>query len=239
MIPNECIIIGGGWSIKEGLSKGLKDKIRNKFSIGLNFSYRYFDSTILSFVDHKFYKGEEKGLTAEQLKFHLKSIKNHPLIIGNKHAINTPHPNTILLPTISEYRKNVKEGCYSNSLAGLFALSLAIYLIDKGTVFILGFDFGNFNNKRDKNNKLITHFYNDIKHRGSGRVNWYSSENKAKRFFEVYNQDKDIKIYNVSLNSKIPNEIFSKISYDVFFSKLNKETYSQYQIRNDIKDKLK
>ena len=38
----QIIIVGGGTSIKEGISKGLWSKLDNKYTFGLNYSYKYF-----------------------------------------------------------------------------------------------------------------------------------------------------------------------------------------------------
>ena len=37
--PSQLIILGGGTSIKEGIEKGLWDKIKNRFVIGTNYSF--------------------------------------------------------------------------------------------------------------------------------------------------------------------------------------------------------
>ena len=54
--PKQLIIIGGGTSIKEGIKKGLWKRLRGKWTIGINYAYRYFDSTMLCFCDSKFYR---------------------------------------------------------------------------------------------------------------------------------------------------------------------------------------
>jgi hypothetical protein len=228
---NQCTLIGGGPSIKEGIKKDLWNKIKWKFTIGLNYSFNYFPSTILSFVDEKFYKDE------------LEKLKSLPLIIG-KESTRTQDiklPNTILLKNSHEYKglNSIKENkIYCSQLVGVFALTLAICLMEgEGEIFLLGYDFGD-NGKEDDKKRKITHFYQDkIDHRGVGKVSFYDTKDRARKLFSVYKNEK-VRIYNVSLNSKIPEEIFPKISYDEFFKLLDSEEYCQIYLRNKIKKEL-
>ena len=85
MKPKQLIIIGGGPSLHEGLDKGLLDKIKNKFSISMNFNYVHFpDTTILTFVDHEFYTGLKRKWkdTEERRIQHIQDLQKAPLIIG-------------------------------------------------------------------------------------------------------------------------------------------------------------
>ena len=51
---NQLIIIGGGASIEEGISKNLWEKIKNKFVIGINYSYHHFPNpTFQVWLDRK------------------------------------------------------------------------------------------------------------------------------------------------------------------------------------------
>jgi hypothetical protein len=87
----------------------------------------------------------------------------------------------------------------------------------------------------------LTHFYQDnknIKHRGIGKTNYYEGKNRPERDFGVYRKQTRIRIYNVSLNSKIPNNIFPKISYDEFFKKLDDKQYCEGCLYYMIKKKL-
>jgi len=132
MIPNELIIIGGGASIKKGLSLGLHDTLRNRFTCGLNYGFNYFkDCTYHCFVDRDFYKKQKPNLS------------KLPLIIGKSGGYN-PMNNTIDLPTATRYFRNLSGGVYNANLTGVFALSLGIYLMDAGNIFLLGYDFGGF-----------------------------------------------------------------------------------------------
>lgn len=234
--PSQIVIIGGGKSINEGISKGLWDKLKGKWTIGLNYSYKYFKSTIQCFVDDLFYKIGDKGLPPEERIKHEQALEKLPLIIGKFHNGLKYHSNTIPLDCKPKYDRDIKKGIYKESLVGLFALSLAIYLLDDGEIFLLGYDFGGIG--KDKRNREITHFYQGkIEHRGIGKVNYYYAKNRAKDNFAPYEQEKRVKIYNVSMESRIPT--FPKISYEEFFSKLKKQNPNQAAIREYIKEKLK
>lgn len=224
--PNQIIIVASGVSLKEGISKGLWDKLKNHFVIGLNYSYNFFDSTILCYADNPFYK-EESGK---------EEFQNLPLIIGKDHPQLKKLPNTITLKTNDvKYYRDVKLGCYKSNLCGIFALSLAIYLLDEGEIYLLGYDYGALG--RAKNGRALTHFYQgQINHRGIGKTNYFDTIDRADKDFGVYANEKKVKIYNVSIMSKI--NTFIKCGYGFFFENLDKQEYNQEELRKEIKRKL-
>lgn len=222
----QLIIIGSGSSLKEGISKGLWDKLKGKLTVGLNYTYNFFDSTVLCYVDEDFYKKQREQL------------KSLSLIIGKEHQRLNLLPNTITLKTNDvKYYRDIKLGCYKSNLAGLFALSLGIYLLDEGEIFLLGFDYGTVDNQLDSKGRRITHFYDNIEHRGIGKCNYYDTIGRGDKDFGVYSNETKCKIYNVSLESKIT--IFPKLSWETFFEKLDNNQYNQEELREYIKGKLK
>lgn len=242
-IPNECIIIGGGPSIKEGLSLGLKERIKDKFVITCNFAFNHFDGTFEVFVDRDFYTGRLN--TPNDLTInndHVDKIKALPLIVG--HLFDNRfdyYPNTIALKQSREFDKSAKKGFYSSFMCGFFALHVAMYLMNYiGTIYILGYDW----TKRDPkticpttytpyDNKTETHYYSDseIKHRGQ---HWLSAfENHDAHQYFVNFLIPGIKVYNVSLNSNIFD--FEKISYPKMLELLSPETFNQEELRKEIK----
>lgn len=230
-IPKQIVIIGGGVSLKEGIEKGLWDKLKGKWTIGLNYSYNFSDSTILCYVDEPFYKEESKK----------EKFRNLPIIVGKEHKQLKMLPNTITLKTNDvKYYRDVKLGCYKSNLCGLFALSLAIYLLDEGEIYLLGYD--NCAMGKAKNGRALTHFYQgEINHRGIGKCNYFNGVHKGgKKFvdrdFGVYQDESKVHIYNVSLNSKITT--FPKLSWAGFFEKLDNQQYDQNKLRQYIKEKL-
>jgi len=230
-ISKQIIIIGGGASLKEGIKKGLWEKLKGKWTIGLNYSYNFFDSTMLCCVDGKdqFYEKESKK----------EKFQNLPLIVGKEYNQLKILSNTITLKANdAKYYRDVKLGCYKSSLCGIFALSLAIYLLDEGQIFLLGYDFGNINNHTDNKGRRITHFYQGkINHRGIGKTNYFEAEKRADKDFGVYANEKKVKIYNISVMSKI--NTFTKCGWDWFFENLDKQEYNQDQIRKYVKERLK
>jgi len=130
---NQLIILGGGYSIKKGISLGLWEKIKDKFTIGLNFTGIDFPTTFLCFVD--------------PMRFYVKHnslLKELPLIIGrySTDIIRIKHPNTILLKESERYTRNLETGVYNAFLCGLSGLTLGIYLLNIGEIFLLGYDGG-------------------------------------------------------------------------------------------------
>jgi len=226
--PKQAIIIGGGSSLKEGINMNLWNILKNRFVIGINYSFKFFtDPTVQCFVDFDFYNNESKNLS------------KLGLIIGKHHKNLKLLSNTVLLPCSGKFNANLKEGVYKGSLTGLFALTLTSHLLDTGEIFLLGYDEGSVNNNLDSKNRKITHWYqNEIEHRGIGKTSYYEKYNRGNDDFEIYLKKSKCKIYNVSLNSKIT--CFDKLSYLEFFNKLDytKEYYNQTKLRDYIKSLL-
>jgi len=219
----QCIIIGGGYSIKDGVDKNLWNMLDGRFTIGTNFSYKFFDSTILTFIDAGFYTAQRSN-----------GLYKVPLIIGRKLAEldRLKLPNTILIKESNKFTRDCRNGIYCGSLCGIYALSLSIYLMGPNTeIFLLGYDFSGSDSK-DNDGKDITHFYQGrIFHRGIGYTKYYNSV-RSNKLFDHYSQINDVKIYNVSPKSKI--NTFDKISYDEFFDKLDNNHYDQDDIRKYV-----
>ena len=221
MKNKQLIILGAGVSIQNGINKNLWRKIQNKFVIGLNYSFNYFDSTFHMYVDNQFY-----------IKQH-KQISKLPLIVGTYFDNLKIHKNTITLPTSNKYDSTLIKGVYKQSLCGIFALSIAIYLQPK-EIYLLGFDAGSVTDNIIKK-RIETHFYQkDIVHRGTGKVWYYNIPNRVNKDFKPF--ENQTNIYNVSLDSKI--NTFQKISYDDFFNRLDNDTYNQNNLREQIKISL-
>ena len=216
----ECIIIGGGSSIKEGLSLGLRDRLQGKFVIACNYAYKHFPHTFLAFLDRDFYKSRSEINNPDIYE----ELKQEPLIIGiDINGISEfKLDNTILLD------KSERE-----NLTGVFALKLAEKIMNSGTIFLLGFDWDRRTGlpERDPNyspkTDLPLHYYDDIKHRGSGFIGYYENHRADKEFTKLIK--KDVKIFNVSLQSNIT--CFEKISYEHMFTLLNEEKYNQEELR--------
>jgi hypothetical protein len=239
--PSECVIIGGGPSINAEIMS-LEHRIKDKFVILTNYSYKFFTGTLSAFIDRDFYKSrntEEHPDIYEELRL-------LPLIVGiDINGISEfKLPNTILLNRNSEnvYEKSLKKGFYTKNLTGIFSISLASFLMNyTGNLFLLGFDWSRRPpNEVDLKNynpvcNFDLHYYGkNIKHEGNNKIGYYE-RHLPDREFEPFMKQKT-KIYNVSLNSNI--NIFEKISYEHMFNLLNNETYNQDELRTKIKEKL-
>lgn len=238
MQTKEIIIIGGGNSLKKALSLGLGARLEGRFIIVCNYAYKHFPHTFLAFQDREFYVPDyAKHYVETDIPRHpdiYEELKKEPLIIGiNDNGIEEfKLDNTILLD--KEYHEN---------LTGIFAIKLALQLLNKGTIYLLGFDWNrrtglperdpNYNPKSD----LQIHYYNkeEINHRGIGYVGYYENHNPDKIFNLLIK--KDVKIYNVSLESNI--NCFEKITYEKMFELLSTEKINQEELRQEIKNKLK
>ena len=248
--PSQLVLIGGGASIKEGIEKGLWEKITGKLVMGINYSFNHFpDPTIQMYCDRLFYQKQ------------FEQLKKLGLVIGKKHGKMKLAENTVVFPSTSKYIRNLDAGIYKASLTGMFSLSLGIYLLDRigsneNQVFLLGMDYGELRKKdyekvarnkielenlsyKDSRSRILTHYYQgEIEHRGIAKTNYYNENKRAERDYGPYKDIKNPKIYNVSLQSKIPSTIFEKISYDTFFKLLDNNIYDQDNLRKLIRPKL-
>jgi len=211
----QIIIIAGGSSIKEGIYIGLWDRIKDSFSIGINYAYRYFDSTALCCMNYTDFYDINRA-----------ELKKLPLII----TPDRPHPskweyNTLLV------------GNNNYFLSGILAIDIATKILEEGdTIFLLGYDYGAINDIKDAQGRSQTHFYqNWIEHRGIGQTSYYDYLGHSYRDFEWY-KGCNCKIYNVSPDSNI--NCFEKIDYNTFFEKLDNKTYKQHLLRAKIRMEL-
>jgi len=216
--PNELIIVGGGTSIPNDHNIGLWRFLATRYTIGINY----------------------------------------PLIIGKEHQGLNIMSNTILLPAQDcGFYRDIIHGVYKSSLTGLFALTLGIYLLDIGTIYLLGYDGGEKRTsecttefksvqqrqrvgEKDEKGRERTHFYQDdenVNHRGVGKVSYYNTEGRTKRDWGVYENETNVKIYNVSKSSRI--EVFETITYAEFFIKAKSNQISQKELREFTKKRLK
>ncbi len=264
-INKPIIICGAGNSIPflnslyyrthKGIPMCLESIIKSNYSIGLNHFYHYgCATTFTSFVDSEFYEDTYKDLKAL------------PLVIGKlspvlkRHQHDITHPNTILFKKSNAYKgkESFKEGVYSAQLVGIWAMSIAIALGFK-EIYLLGFDCCVVNGK--------THFYQgviDLKkkrdlfvldkkvgeieiYRGVGKKltkkgekfktsTYNTPENLNNQWFKPFLKETDVKIYNVSPESKI--DLFEKIDYNIFYSKVKNNHLNQEECRENIRQIL-
>lgn len=250
MIPKQCIIIGGGSSVRPDRSIAIKNlelwsKISNSFTIGINFIYKWFIPTVLMYKDYDFYYSQQEELNKLPLVVGMNDQKykndNYPTISSNVLLVNDSRNY--------QGKNSLKLGCYSFQLTGLASISFAIGL-GCTEIFLLGFDSCAIND--------YTHFYDEC----DGTVIWRTRQRNGIGTFyhpklkkEIYNtgnynnirelneiwfkpfeqcKNQGINIYNVSPLSKI--NTFKKINYQIFYTQLNKEEYNQQSIRKYIKN---
>ena len=96
---------------------------------------------------------------------------------------------------------------YTGLLAGLFATSLAVFLKVK-RIYLLGMDW---------TKSGVTHYYDNIQHRGVGQTAFYEKFSPSKFWDNFESWD----VWNVSPESNI--ETFPKIDYDTFFEHLREK----------------
>jgi len=241
-----------------GLPLKLQELVHYNYSIGLNYFWRYGCSTTFNtFGDWQYYEDNYEDL------------KKLPLIIGShdpqlvKHGKSIIHDNTILLNNSGIYngKDSIAKGVYTKQLIGIWSLSLAIALGFK-EIYLIGYDCCEINSQ--------THFYQGVidlkkstpiyirekladhrlhfrglgkKENGQYNTSTYNIKKhlNEKWFAPFQAERKTIKIYNVSPESAI--EVFEKIDYETFYSKIKNnhidQTDSREEIKQIIQEKLK
>jgi hypothetical protein len=215
------VLIGAGYSVREGIDKGLWRALRRQNVWSINYAYQAmpFIPSAEVWQDLSFWVENQNSL----------------------HKLYTQ--GCCLYAKVYEDYRNLKEmSCYESSpsefygrdaivkgkiftggmgLTGVFALSLAVsWGYDK--IYLLGYDFGSASLLDTK-----THFYQKegINPGASGHPSIYMYDDKPRdevrdfdRFLDVMN-DGGLEIYNVSPNSNISS--FPKMEYDEFFRRLS------------------
>lgn len=222
-IEKLVIILGAGTSIKEGIEKGLWDKIRKYETWSLNSMYKimpYLPTKEL-WADRKFF---DMNITELQIMCQRDKVE----LITKKNSRYNLIPEIIQRVSTTKVENYAKEKdtLYTGrmGLVGLFALSLAVKEnYDK--IYLLGYDWGTTSLK-DTN----THVYQDkikqlkIYSGGAGRpIVYFRPNGKLKdeiNDFKTFNKDRE-KIINVSIKSNI--NFFQKIDYLEFFKRIKED----------------
>jgi len=249
---------------ENGLKPELADIITKNISMGLNyFDYYGCKTTFTSFVDPDFYtsKSNQEWLMNIPL---IIGRNDNDITNTTENTILLPKSRAYFGKDSWEIKKEMclycktkveaKErlrrcpkcnsaalcsiGFYHNHFVSLFALTLSIALGFK-EIYILGLDSCEINGK--------THFYQDkitnfAKFRGVGKklnghynTGTYNDRTKTNNWYAPYDDEKDIKFYNVSPESII--EQFPKISYEDFLVRHKpKCDLTQDEIRFQIKE---
>lgn len=226
---------------KNGIEPRLQWALNRNYSIGMNYFYKYGGkTTFTTSSDWQFYLDNKNTLALLDL------------IVCVKHGqlLKEVWDNTVLLPFTHKYYgvDSWSKGFYSSHLVSLFSLTLAIALGFK-EIYLLGSDCCEVNGK--------THFYQDVvdlkrkskasparpQFRGVGKQggNYNSSPyNNVKelneKWFKPYLSEKDVKIYNVSPESKI--SIFPKIDYEEFYKRVENNKVYQPDALTEIKNTI-
>lgn len=222
-LKKKVIIIGGGYSVKEGLAKDLWNKIINKEIWSLNFCYEFMPYVPKRqiWMDRNVFIDKCKEI---QIMYH-KGVD----LYTQFNALYKSFSEDIVINQLTTFRdKKDFDSLFPEKLfvgrfgfVGILSLSLAIKE-NYDEIYLLGYDFGT-TSINDSN----THWYQElvkekgIKSKGVGNAKVYIEHNNIVKSsvgdFDCFEKYKD-KIYNVSLKSNIG--CFNKISYDEFFNKI-------------------
>lgn len=274
-MSKQCIIVGSGASIRQGLwdvpikHLPVLKNIKNEVTFVCNWGYKWIRPTVEVFSDYRFYAIEKEKLD-----------KQCPLIVSTKNdyyireQTDSKQPkvnlgtNVILLKPAENFEPDTKtgkrswywgkdgwtKGLYGSQLSGILALSLAI-LVGFKEIYLLGMDACEIDGR--------THFYQGDEektgliswagqdHCGIGKINGkYNTDNYNKIddlndfWYDPFKQELEngIKIFNVSINSKI--DTFPKITYKEFYNRTKTKAIdctdiARELIRSEIKTHAK
>jgi hypothetical protein len=231
-MPKSCILIGGGKSVREGLSTDLWEKIKGQDIWSLNYTFKmmpYLPSR-QCFVDNSFFKYNEDAL-------HDLAAKGVP-IHSKRHSHMKHIPEQFIKQYETGRNKNVFRGKDAfkeppeihlfiglMGLCGIFSLSLAI-AEQYDIIYLCGYDQG-----PPSGDDKDTHWYQgqvEVKSTGVGKPTVYWNQSKTQNLeytlkpqyqdFEIFTTVPGVKIYNVSPKSNIP--YFTKITYQDFYKLL-------------------
>jgi hypothetical protein len=217
----QVILVGAGYSVKEGIDLGLWREIRKQNVWSINYAYQTmpFVPSAEIWQDLSFWVENQNSLHKLYVQGCCLFARCHEDYKNSKEISCFESTPTEFYGRDAAAKGKIFTG--RMGLTGVFALSLAVAKKYK-TIYLLGYDFGSMS-VRDTN----THFYQDagINPGASKHPSIYMYGDKPRSevtdfdlFLDVMKED-DLKIYNVSPNSNISS--FPKIGYEEFFRRLN------------------
>lgn len=261
MITKRAIVIGSGASVRQGYWNTFPDRlpvwnlIRNEYTIGINWIFKFFIPTVTMYSDYEFYIAEKNDLSNLPLVFSRQSDFYSKQLNRLGKEIFHLHDNIYLLPNRkAEYIDGKRityhgtdawtKGFYSKYLTGQLALHFAI-ACGCTEIYLLGMDCCEIDGR--------THFYQDEiipyridsagkKHTGVGKTkdgkyktSVYDTQDSIDGGYEPFKAEYPrVKIYNVSPQSKL--NMFPKITYDEFYQRLLNEPSTAFQ--DDLRDAI-
>ena len=225
------ILLGGGYSVTEGIAQNLWHKINTEEVWSLNSCFKAMPwlPTKQLFVDRDFWRHEADSM--EML--HMKGV---PIITRDMGTLLSNRPEIIkygVTRVRAEFKglNGIKDNLIFNGnmgLVGIFALHVALCM-DFDEIYLLGYDFGS-SHVDNKN----THWYQEqipqlkIQSFGAARPEVYLHKEQGHvneirkdiEDFEVFSTVGKV-IYNVSPNSHI--QYFPKMNYQEFFKRIGKD----------------
>lgn len=225
------IILGGGYSVVEGINQSMWSKIQGEEVWSLNSCFKampWLPSKQL-FVDRDFWRHEADNME-------LLHVKGVPIVTRDMGNMLSNRPE-LLKYGVTRVRSEfvgldgiIKNSLFSGNmgLVGIFALHLAVCM-DFDEIYLLGYDFGSSH----VDNKF-THWYQEqipqlkIQSYGAARPEVYLHKepghvNEIRKDIEDFEVFANLgkAIYNVSPNSHI--QYFPKMNYQEFFKRIGKD----------------
>jgi NADPH-dependent 7-cyano-7-deazaguanine reductase QueF-like protein len=233
-IPKEIILVGNGFSVEAEQTK-LFETLKNKCWFGMNTRFEVNTKlnlsipTALTIVDGSFWTDNHTIL------------KNAPLIltVPRRQQKSNSYDNMMMFKSKAEkYDPTLQTGVYTTLNNCAFGISLANFLLKfTGKLWLLGMDWGTLQTNRDKKNRVITHANQELlRHRGLGQTS-FTTPQRAHLIFDKL-KNNGCEIINTGLGSKLPDNIFPKISYELFYNSLSNENFEQEELRTWIRQEL-
>ena len=221
----KVIIVAAGTSVKEGIEKGLWEKIKGNIIWSCNYAFMTmpYEPKRQLWVDRSFFKNniiKLNELANRDVEMYAKD-DNYLQGLTKIHCLQGSRNPLEYWGKLGKEKNRIFIG--DQGFVGTFALHLAI-CENFTEIFLLGYDYGVPLHLIEQKK---THYYQDnLKVISSGmyRPEVYIEGGKIKdkvNDYNVFSQEPDVKIWNVSMESNI--NCFEKIDYDMFFKKLQEK----------------
>jgi len=178
------------------------DLIKHEFTFAINYSYKFLEPTCLVLDNNPFYDSNKDAL-------------NKLDCVKISHTCN--RPNVINIPSSNQYygKNSLKrKAIYLKNLTGIYTLNL-VSCLPFEEIYLLGYDM-NVSADGELHNKTLKHPHNSL-----------TPYRPNLSRFDVFKNL--VGVYNVNLKSAI--NIFQKISYSDFTSRLQGEIINQTEAR--------
>ena len=213
------VLVGGGYSIKEGIDEGLWWRLRRSNVWSVNYAYQAMTDTFVPAVQ----LWQDLGFWIENQRDLIKLHSRGCQLYAREEEDYRLYPHVQQWRTSKE-RYCGREGIKFNTiftgrmgLTGVFALSLAVARgFDR--IYLLGYDFGT-----PSIADAHTHFYSGQNDQAGNPHLYRCADDLVRSEVSDFDQFRQTRVEIVNVTSRSNIESFPKIGYAEFFKQLERE----------------